>query len=41
MASGVISGGPRSKQHRVFYQVQLDKGESRWVPLDQFRKAEL
>jgi hypothetical protein len=32
---------PGQNKRRVFYQVQLDKGESRWAPLDQFRKAEL
>ena len=39
--SGVICGGPKSKQGRVFYQVKLDNGESRWGPADQFRNAEL
>jgi len=39
--SGVISGGPRSKPSRVFYQVKLDNGESQWGAADQFRKAEL
>jgi hypothetical protein len=38
---GVISGGPRSRQGRVFYQVQLDNGEIHWGTADQFRKAEL
>jgi hypothetical protein len=38
--SGVIIGGPRSKQGRVFYQVRLDNGESRWGRADQFRHAE-
>jgi hypothetical protein len=39
--SGVICGGPRSKQSRVFYQVKLDNGESRWGAADRFRNAEL
>jgi hypothetical protein len=39
--SGVISGGPMSKQGRVSYQVQLDNGESHWGFVNQFRKAEL
>ena len=39
--SGVICGGPRSKQGRVSYQVKLHNGESRWGPADKFRNAEL
>jgi hypothetical protein len=39
--SGVIVGGPRSKQGRVFYQVKLDNGESRWAAADQIRRAEM
>ena len=39
--SGVICGGPKSKQGRVFYHVKLDNGESRWGAADQLRKAEL
>ena len=39
--TGVISGGPRSKQRRKFYQVKVDNGETRYGAADQFRKAEL
>jgi hypothetical protein len=38
--SGVIIAGPRSKQARVFYQVKLDNGETRWAAAKQVRKAE-
>jgi hypothetical protein len=34
--SGVICGGPRSKQGHVFYQVKLDNGETRWGAADRF-----
>jgi hypothetical protein len=39
--SGAISGGPKSKQSRLYYQVKLDNGERRWGAPDQIRKAAL
>jgi hypothetical protein len=39
--SGAISGGPKSKQSRLYYQVKLDNGERRWGAPAQIRKAAL
>jgi hypothetical protein len=39
--SGAISGGPKSKQTRLYYEVKLDNGEKRWGAADQIRKAHL
>jgi hypothetical protein len=37
--SGAIS--PKSRQSRLYYEVKLDNGESRWGALDHIRKATL
>ena len=39
--SGAIGAGPKSKRARLYYQVKLDNGESRWQAADQLRKADL
>lgn len=39
--SGAISSGPKPRRARLYYEVKLDNGESRWGVADQIRKAEL
>jgi hypothetical protein len=39
--SGVISDGAKSKEDRLFYQISLDNGESRWDAADRVRDASL
>jgi hypothetical protein len=39
--SGAISGGPKSRQSRLYYEVKLDNGESRWGASNHIRKATL
>ena len=39
--SGAISGGPKLRRTRFYYEVKLDNGEKRWGAADQIRKAGL